>query len=73
MFGLKSANKLIKHGFLAVCLRKQPKMQSRLYIFLQYYLEDFKIHIIFASIKKELEQKHSIYVIVLNLPKQNKQ
>ncbi len=52
MFGLKSANKLIKHGFLAVCLRKQPKMQSRLYIFLQYYLEDFKIHIIFASIKK---------------------
>lgn len=25
------------------------------------------------AIKKGLEQKHSIYVIVLNLPKQNKQ
>lgn len=49
-------------------------MQSGVYIFLQYYLEDFKIHIIFACNKKKgLEQKHSIYVIVLNLPKQNKQ
>ena len=69
MFGLKSANKLIKHRSSDL----QSKMQCRLYIFLQYYLEDFKIHIIFASIKKGLEQKHSIYVIVLNLPKQNKQ
>ena len=47
-------------------------MQSRLYIFLQYYLEDFKKKIIFERIKKELEQKDDIYVIVRNITKENK-